>query len=170
MTFLQLWELMKKQQKRHSRMCEVQPACTEPERICWFIHTGASVSVLDEDWARSHHVKLQKTSKGLKGPGETRLTVLGCFEAELEYNGKSMKETFICHKGSKSRSSQQDSMHNAWTGSSCVNCQRLIVAAYTRFQSWISQSIERSWTHWSEISILNFSQAGRSASLHLHTT
>ena len=32
------------------------------------LDTGASVSVLNEDWGRSHQVKLQKTSKGLKGP------------------------------------------------------------------------------------------------------
>ena len=62
---------------------------------------GASVSVLNEDWARSHHVKLQKTSKGLKGTGETRLTVLGCIEAELEYNGKSMKDTLFVIKGQR---------------------------------------------------------------------
>ena len=65
---------------------------TNGELHSFKLDTGASVSDLDEDWARSHHVKLQKTSKGLKGPGETRLTVLGCIEAELEYNGKSMKE------------------------------------------------------------------------------
>ena len=63
------------------------------------LDTGASVSVLDEDWARSHQVKLQKTSKGLKGLEETRLTVLGCIEAELEYNGKSMKEILFVIKG-----------------------------------------------------------------------
>ena len=63
------------------------------------LDTGASVSVLDEDWARSHQVKLQKTSRGLKGPGETRLFALGCIEAELEYNGKSMKETLFAIKG-----------------------------------------------------------------------
>ena len=62
------------------------------------LDTGVSVSVLD-DWARSHHVKLQKTSKGLTGLGETRLTVLGCIEVELEYNGKSMKETLFVIKG-----------------------------------------------------------------------
>ena len=65
------------------------------------LDTGASVSVLNEDWARLHHVKLQKTSKGLKRPGETRLTVLGSIEAELEYNGKSMKETLFVIKGQR---------------------------------------------------------------------
>ena len=37
----------------------------------------------------------------MKGPGETRLTVLGCIEAELEYNGKSMKETLFVINGQR---------------------------------------------------------------------
>ena len=43
----------------------------------------------------------EETSKSLKGPGETRLTVLGCIEAELEYDGKSMKETLFVIKGQR---------------------------------------------------------------------
>jgi hypothetical protein len=73
------------------------------------LDTGAAVSVVGENWARSH--KLQKSTRKLKGPGETQLTVLGTVQAELRHNGNSVTETLYCLKGQK---------HSLLSKSACV--------------------------------------------------
>lgn len=61
------------------------------------LDTGASVSVVEENWARSH--TLTKSDKCLRGPGGTRLTVLGSFQAQLSHKDNKITETLYVLKG-----------------------------------------------------------------------
>ena len=63
------------------------------------LDTGASVSVLSEKWAKTH--KLEKTNKVLKGPGDTKLKVLGSMTAQLKYKEKTITEILYVLKGQK---------------------------------------------------------------------
>ena len=61
------------------------------------LDTGASVSVVDELWAQSHVVK--RSNKQLKGPGNTKLTILGTVQAKLCYKTNTVQETPYVLKG-----------------------------------------------------------------------
>jgi hypothetical protein len=61
------------------------------------LDTGASVSVVGESWANSQ--TLTQSSKNLKGPGNTKLIVLGTFQAQLAYKENRMTETLYVLKG-----------------------------------------------------------------------
>lgn len=61
------------------------------------LDTGASVSVVGEKWASSQ--TLRKSSKSLRGPGGTKLVVIGAFQAQLSHKDKRITETLYVIKG-----------------------------------------------------------------------
>ena len=55
---------------------------------------------MDESWAQSYVLK--RSNKQLKGPGNTKLTVLGTVQAKLSYKTNTVQETLYVLKGQTS--------------------------------------------------------------------
>ena len=61
---------------------------------CQFkLDTGAEVTVLSDSAAALRHLKIATTPKTLKGPGQTKLNVLGAIDALLSVGGRTHQET-----------------------------------------------------------------------------
>ncbi|KAK7090521.1 hypothetical protein V1264_010305 [Littorina saxatilis] len=64
------------------------------------LDSGASVSVIGESWAETH--KMHESKKQLRGPGNTKLTVLGTVQAQMQHKDKIITETLYVLKGQSS--------------------------------------------------------------------
>lgn len=73
------------------------------------LDTGAAVSVVSDQYAVD--TPLQQSDRILKGPGDTPLNVIGSFEANLGYKGKTIKETLYVIQGQQ---------HALLSGSACL--------------------------------------------------